>query len=125
MRTNIIWDLLFSSGIINVKSYSGEVGATQIDPNATVLEFEAIKSRREFYSPSYDSENEKQSRLPDYRNVLYWSPRILTGADGKSQLSFFTSDVPGKFVLCIQGITQEGVPGSTFTSFEVRNTGNR
>ena len=40
-------------GIINVKSYNGEVGATQIDPNATVVEYGAIQMQREFYSPSY------------------------------------------------------------------------
>ncbi|MEJ0081932.1 MAG: hypothetical protein WDM78_13510 [Puia sp.] len=109
-------------GIINVKSYSGEIGATQIDPNATVLEYESVQSPREFYSPSYDNENARQSRLPDYRNVLYWSPWIVTGTEGKSHFSFFTSDVPGKFVVCVQGITRDGVSGSTITSFEVRNT---
>ena len=111
-------------GIINVKSYSGEIGVTQIDPNATVLEYEAIQMQREFYSPSYDDENARQSRLPDYRNVLYWSPRIVTGTEGKSRFNFFTSDVPGKFVVWVQGITQDGVPGSTITTFEVRNTGD-
>jgi hypothetical protein len=112
-------------GIINVKSYSGEIGATQIDPNATVLEYESVQMPREFYSPSYDDENARQSRLPDYRNVLYWSPQIVTGTEGKSRFIFFTSDVPGKFVVCIQGITRDGVPGSTVTFFEVRNTGYR
>ncbi len=109
-------------GIINVKSYSGEIGTTQIDPNATVLEYESVQMPREFYSPSYDNENARQSRLPDYRNVLYWSPRIITGAEGKSRFSFFTSDTPGKFVVCIQGITADGIPGSTVTSFEVRGS---
>jgi hypothetical protein len=112
-------------GVINVKSYTGEVGATQIDPNATVVEYGAIQMQREFYSPSYAGEYDKQSRLPDYRNVLYWSPWIVTGADGKSRFSFFTSDTAGKFVVCIQGITADGIPGSTITSFEVRNTGYR
>jgi hypothetical protein len=109
-------------GIINVKSYNGEVGASQIDPNATVVEYGAIQMQREFYSPSYAGEYDKQSRLPDYRNVLYWSSRILTGTAGKSSLSFFTSDTPGRFVVCIQGITADGLPGSTITSFEVRDS---
>jgi hypothetical protein len=112
------------NGIIHVRSYSGEVGATQIDPNATVLEYEAIQGQREFYSPSYDNESARQSRLPDYRNVLDWSPKVVTGTDGKSHITFFTSDVPGKFVVFLLGITQDGVPGCSLTSFEVRNSGN-
>jgi hypothetical protein len=110
------------SGIINVKSYNGETGITQIDPNATVMEYEAIQMQREFYSPVYADENARQSRLPDYRNVLYWSPRILTGAEGKSRLSFFTSDTPGKFVVFVQGITTDGIPGRALASFEVRDS---
>lgn len=109
-------------GVINVKSYNGEFGATQIDPNATVMEYEAVQMQREFYSPSYAGENARQSRMPDYRNVLYWSPRIFTNNEGKSRFSFFTSDTPGKFVVCIQGITADGIPGSTITSFEVRDS---
>jgi hypothetical protein len=87
-----------------------------------VVEYGADSDAAWFYSPSYAGEYDKQSRLPDYRNVLYWSPRILTGAAGKSRLSFFTSDIPGKFVVCIQGITADGMPGSTITSFEVRDS---
>ncbi|HET7002752.1 MAG TPA: hypothetical protein VFI33_15615, partial [Puia sp.] len=112
-------------GIINVKSYSGEIGATQIDANATVLEYASVQIPREFYSPSYDDENARQSHLPDFRNVLYWSPQIVTGNEGKSRFSFFTSDVPGKFIVSVQGITPDGIPGSTVTSFEVKNTGPR
>jgi hypothetical protein len=110
------------SGIINVKSYSGDIGTTQIDPNASVLEYEAVQMQREFYSPSYADEKARQSRLPDYRNVLCWSPRILTGTAGKSHLTFFTSDTPGKFIVWIEGITPDGIPGSTITSFEVRDS---
>jgi hypothetical protein len=53
------------SGIINVKSYNGETGVTQIDPNATVMEYEAVQMQREFYSPVYADENARQSRLTD------------------------------------------------------------
>jgi hypothetical protein len=107
-------------GIINVKSYSSDAGATLIDPNATVVEFEGIQMQREFYSPAYTSESERGSRLPDNRNVLYWAPQVSTGADGKYRLSFFSSDVKGKFLVFIQGITPDGKPGKSIVQFEVR-----
>ncbi|HEX3081503.1 MAG TPA: hypothetical protein VHQ04_13595, partial [Puia sp.] len=108
-------------GIVNVKSYNGEVGATQIDPNSLVVEFEGLKLQREFYSPQYGSREAEESHLPDFRNVLYWVPRIITGPDGKSQLSFYTSDLKGKFAVVIQGLTKEGIPGSTVIFFEVKD----
>ena len=108
-------------GIINVKSYGGDVGATQIDPNATVMEYEGIQMHREFYSPTYPTESARGSRLPDNRNVLYWAPQVITGPDGKSDLSFYTSDLSGRFLVFIQGVSADGVPGKSVIQFEVRD----
>jgi hypothetical protein len=107
------------AGIVNVKSYSGEIGATQIDPNSLVVEYDGLQQQREFYSPKYGSKEAEESHMPDFRNVLYWAPQITTGSDGKSQLSFYSSDLKGKFAVVIQGMTAEGLPGKTVTQFEV------
>jgi hypothetical protein len=106
-------------GIVNVKSYSGELGAAQIDPNSLVVEYEGLQQQREFYSPKYDSGEAEESHIPDFRNVLYWAPQILTGPDGKSRLTFYTSDLKGKFAVVVQGITADGLPGKTTTLFDV------
>jgi len=109
-------------GIVNIKSYSGELGATQIDPNSLVVEFEGLQQQREFYSPQYSSKEAAESHIPDFRNVLIWSPQIKTGSGGKSRLSFYTSDLKGKFAVIVQGITKEGLPGNAISFFEVRNS---
>jgi hypothetical protein len=106
-------------GIINVKSYNGELGATQIDPNALVLEFEGLQQQRVFYSPEYDSESARNSHIPDFRNVLYWTPQVKLGADGISRLNFFSSDLKGKFAVIIQGISKNGQPGRAVSFFDV------
>ena len=110
------------AGIVNVKSYSGEIGATQIDPNSLVIEYDGLQQQREFYSPQYGSKEAEESHIPDFRNVLYWAPQITTGLDGKSQLSFYSSDLKGKYAVVVQGITPEGLPGKTVTQFEVTDT---
>jgi hypothetical protein len=107
------------AGIVNVKSYSGEIGATQIDPNSLVIEYDGLQQQREFYSPQYGSGEAEESHIPDFRNVLFWAPQITTGSAGKSQLSFYSSDLKGKFAVVIQGITADGLPGKTVTQFEV------
>jgi hypothetical protein len=107
------------AGIVNVKSYSGEIGATQIDPNSLVIEYDGLQQQREFYSPQYGSREAEESHIPDFRNVLFWAPQITTGSDGKSQLSFYSSDLKGKFAVVVQGITAGGLPGKTVTQFEV------
>lgn len=109
-------------GIVNVKSYNGELGATQIDPNSLVVEFEGIQQQREFYSPQYGTPEAAGSHLPDFRNVLYWAPQITTGSEGKSQVNFYTSDLKGKYAVVIQGLTKEGRPGTAIAYFEVEST---
>ncbi len=110
------------AGIVNVKSFSGEIGATQIDPNSLVVEFDGLQQQREFYSPQYASREAEENHMPDFRNLLYWAPRISTGPDGKSQLSFYSSDLKGKFALIVQGITADGLPGRTISQFEVTDS---
>jgi hypothetical protein len=109
-------------GIVNVKSYSGELGVTQIDPNSLVVEYDGLQEQREFYSPAYATRAEQDSHMPDFRNVLYWAPQISTGQNGKTHLSFYTSDLKGKFAVVIQGISSEGLPGKTTAFFEVTDS---
>jgi hypothetical protein len=109
-------------GIINIKSYSGEIGVTQIDPNALVVEFEGLQQERIFYSPVYSSPESRDNHIPDFRNVLFWAPRVSTGAKGNSQLSFYSSDLNGKFAVVVQGISADGLPGKAVHFFEVSDT---
>ncbi|QEC80213.1 hypothetical protein [Mucilaginibacter ginsenosidivorax] len=110
----------YEHGIFSFTSYKGDLGGAEIDPHAVVLDYEGLQQERQFYSPVYDTDTQAASHMPDFRNVLYWSPSVNTGADGKQQLSFYTSDQPGTYVGVIQGITQSGEAGSQTFSFEVK-----
>src|SRR5450432_379189 len=109
-------------GIINIRSYSGELGATQLDPNALVVEYEGLQQERIFYSPVYSSKDEEFSHLPDFRNVLYWAPQIITDENGKAQVQFYTSDLKGRYAVVVQGISGNGLPGTTTIPFEVNDS---
>ena len=67
----------------------------------------ALQYQREFYSPVYETQDQISSRLPDFRNVLYWSPDIHTDAQGKAEINFFTSDLKGKYIAVLQGMNVE------------------
>ena len=77
-----------------------------------ILDYDGLQKQRIFYSPQYKTDKELQSRLPDFRQVLYWSPDINTNAQGKGQISFYTGDVPGKYLVQLQGISKNGEAGS-------------
>lgn len=107
------------NGIISYSTYKGDLAGFQLDPNAVILEYEGLQLQREFYSPLYDSPEKAKTRMPDYRTMLYWSPDANTGQNGRTNLSFYTSDKQGKYILFIQGITADGRSGSQLIRFNV------
>jgi hypothetical protein len=107
-------------GIMNWTTYKGDLGGYILDPHSTVVDYEGLALQREFYSPAYATEEQLESHLPDFRNVLYWSPEVPVNGAGKGGLSFYSSDLPGKYFVVVQGIAADGTAGSSLASFEVR-----
>jgi len=110
---------LVCDGIVSYKTYQGDLGGYELDPNAVVIEYEGLQRQREFYSPVYETNTQKESRIPDLRNLLYWSPDLKTMKDGKQQLSFYSSDLKAKYAIVVQGLTDDGLSGSSVTTFSV------
>ncbi|MCJ8164849.1 hypothetical protein MKJ04_08335 [Pontibacter sp. E15-1] len=110
------------TGLVSYTTYQGDLAGFQLDPRALLLEYEGLQLQREFYAPTYGTQEQHQSRLPDLRNLLYWSPDVRTGTDGKKTLSFYTSDEAGRYILVVQGLTKDGRAGSTTVSLEINHT---
>lgn len=108
-------------GIVSYQTYDGDLAGFQLDPAALVVEYDGLQLQRKFHSPVYDAHKSTPDRLPDFRNVLYWSPDIVTDTYGKTQLSFYTSEIPGVYAVVVQGITKDGFAGSSVTTFSVSN----
>lgn len=108
-------------GLVSYTTYQGDLGGFPLDARALLQEYEGLQIPREFYVPPYETEQQRQSRLPDLRNLLYWNPRAGTPASGQRQLTFFTSDQPGTYLVVIQGFSRQGAAGtmSSYT-FEVK-----
>ncbi|HTJ12094.1 MAG TPA: hypothetical protein VL547_08715 [Dinghuibacter sp.] len=111
---------VFFTGLLNWTTYRGDLNGYQLDPHATALDYEGLQAKRTFYSPTYATNAQKASRLPDYRNVLYWDPQVSLPEKGDGVVRFFTSDLPGKYVLVVQGISAQGTPLYGETTFEVQ-----
>jgi len=107
-------------GVVNLTTYKGDMSSFELNPKAVLLDYEGLQLQRQFYSPGYNTADDKASRLPDFRNALYWNPNLATAQDGKTAVSYFTSDLPGKYVGILQGIGNNGRSGSAYFSFEVK-----
>jgi hypothetical protein len=103
-------------GIMDIRTYRGNLGSFDIDPKAVVIDYDGLQKVRIFNSPEYATAESKTSRVPDFRNVLYWQPDVDTDNNGSQVITFYTSDKRGNFVGVIHGMTKDGLMGSrTFT----------
>ncbi|TMI79357.1 MAG: hypothetical protein E6H10_15470 [Bacteroidetes bacterium] len=107
------------NGIVNFVTYSPDPSMLS-DLSPMIMEYEGLQYQREFYSPAYETPEQISSRLPDFRNVLYWSPNVQTDAQGKTEINFFTSDLKGRYVAILQGMDANGRVGERSIYFEVK-----
>ena len=67
------------------------------------------QSPAEFYSPRYETLEERESGPPDLRTTIFWNPSVTVSEDGKAALDFYTADTPSEYTLLIEGITSDGL----------------
>jgi hypothetical protein len=108
---------LFYNGIIQLKSFERDGRCIRLPANALQRSFLTLLPERQFSIPDYDSQAD--SRLPDFRNTLYWNPMVRTDENGKATVRFFTGDSPGHFEIHLEGVSDEGYLGSGSGKLEV------
>ncbi len=95
-------------GIIEFTTYKGDFDGQELPEYLVEKVYHGLQVPRIFYSPQYTSD-QQYSRIPDYRNTLYWNPQVEVGSDGAS-LEFYTSDDAGLYQIEVNGITSKGKP---------------
>ena len=83
-----------------------------------ILRTKGYYGYREFYQPD---EAYIHSSIPDLRNTLLWAPTVVTDANGEATLSFYCSDINAGFSINIEGVSEDGLLGSSKFEFRVRN----
>ena len=107
-------------GIVNFLTYQGDLAGTSLPSNVIEKMYVSLQAPREFYSPDYSNPVDRQNRIPDFRNLLYWEPDITIGSLGSVNLEFFTSDDSGNYKIDLQGISHDGTP--LWANFEFQVT---
>lgn len=64
----------------------------------------AIHTPKEFYLNDY-----KEPQEPAFFSTIYWNYGTIVNAEKETEISFYTSDITGKFRIVVQGITNKDV----------------
>jgi hypothetical protein len=105
-------------GIIHYKSYQGNLGGYTLPVDAAVYSFEGAQLQKEYLSPDYSGSSDK--RIPDFRNLLYWNPGIVTDNKGNKKIAFFSGDLEGRYKVILNGISQTGKSLNGSASIEIK-----
>jgi hypothetical protein len=116
-------DLINEPYVYGPKTFSGVANFTtkleDFKSNATggyiqKFNLDLPQPHKNYFSPDY---SQGKSRIPDYRHQLLWVPNL---AENMREISFYTSDISGEFLVEIQGFTETGTPISTTATFRVQ-----
>ena len=93
--------------IVMVNSKGRDFAGYEFPTGSIFIDYQTLSPENSFDAPTYENQTEKDSRIPDFRTLLYWNPK-LTIAKGDTTLSFYTSDNVGDYEIIIRGITKNG-----------------
>jgi hypothetical protein len=111
---------LIIEGIINIVSKKGNLSVLEFDRSIFRQEFSGFDDHK-FFSQNYSADEQKSSRLPDFRNTLYWNPDVRTDKSGRAAVEFYTSDETGEYLVIVEGFAADGKSGRSVSSITVRN----
>ncbi len=106
-------------GIVSYSTYTHDLAGFEVDPRALIVAYDGALGQRDFYAPAYDKDLKNSRRLPDLRNLMYWSPSVIIVPGKETVLDFYTSDQPGSYKIVVQGLSANGVPVSAASQFSV------
>ena len=102
-------------GIINIVSHKGDLSVLEFDRSVLRQEYDMLLDSYDFFAPDYSTDSLKTSRIPDYRNTLYWNPSLGTGVDGTASAEFWTSDEAGEYLVITECVASDGRRGRKVT----------
>jgi len=86
--------------VVTLKTYSNSYRG--YPRGAIIFPFQGIYMAKEFYQPNYENKN---IQTPDNRTTIYWNPEIQTDSTGTAKISFYNSDLNGKGLIRISGVS--------------------
>ena len=105
-------------GIIAFYTYKNDYPGITFGENTQIYDYEGAQPYRYFYAPKYDATN-IDSPLPDFRHTLLWEPLIQSAGQTELTIPFSTSDMPGSYVITVEGIGENGTIIRAKQTFDV------
>ncbi|RZK79252.1 MAG: hypothetical protein EOO85_04185, partial [Pedobacter sp.] len=111
MRANVLSNKVREFAVIGITTRNRRGYFKNNRPDFVTYRPLPLMKSQEFYSPQYQV-NPSDVAEPDFRSTVFWSPNVLTDANGRATLKFFTSDITGNYTISMEGIGTNGGIGT-------------
>ncbi len=104
---------LKATGIIAVFTKQGSrdmiIDKKNTRPGTKYFRHPGFYTAKEFYAPDYSKETTSIGN-EDIRTTLHWEPLINTNITNSEEISFYTCDLKGRYLIQVEGVTTSGKP---------------
>ncbi|MES2376516.1 MAG: hypothetical protein V4553_08050 [Bacteroidota bacterium] len=111
-RVNVLSNIAPEIAVIDITTKAGNGWFTNRAPSAVTYRPLPVMRPLQFYRPKYNIAPGAVI-VPDYRATIHWEPNISTDANGKAKVSFYTSDIAGKYTVTVSGVDVTGGIGDS------------
>ena len=106
--------------MVQFTTHKGDLSGIQMDNTRQLLTYDFPSKPVAFVTPDYSDDETKASRRPDFRHTLYWNTEAEQTVARDNYFRFYTSDIPGRYRVRVEGFTRQGRPVCAEAYFVVR-----
>ncbi|WP_190809178.1 hypothetical protein [Flagellimonas sp. S3867] len=119
-RKECVVNAIVYKGIIAIETIKGDFYKNYSKDYIRIVDLAPPLPSKRYFNQRYGGEEAPlTNQFPDFRHQLLWIPR-LDLQNGKINIDFFTSDVPGNYEIYLEGFTATGKPVSIRKTLEVK-----
>jgi hypothetical protein len=96
------------NGLLSVYSKNNDFAGIEMVQSSMFFNYSLYSNNTEAFQA--DSRDLDKTRLPDRRNLLYWNPHVSLYQDSTTNISFYTSDSRGKYVVYVRNTSNSQEP---------------
>jgi len=93
-------------GLVKFSTYKGDYQGLVLNKNVNIQEYQGMSYPCRFTGREVATNKD----LPDLRSLLYWDPLMDLKAKERREVMIYTSSVPGRYVVTIEGVSVIGEP---------------
>ncbi|MBK5261680.1 MAG: hypothetical protein JJE17_03780 [Peptostreptococcaceae bacterium] len=97
-----------ANGAIVINTKHGFVEENILNKNMQVFTTIGYQQQVEFYSPVYETEEQRENSGPDLRSTIFWKPDVRVDSTGVVNLSFYSADSPSEYGIVLEGVSSFG-----------------